>query len=86
MATLTGSLGVEAGESVPDDVIRICAVEFLTEKCKEHGEVDRSRRLGDHLVKIGLSRVLTKGGEHFYQVIFVNKAIPILVNHVEGFL
>lgn len=31
-------------------------------------------------------RDITKGGEHVVQVLFVNEAIPVLVDHVEGLL
>ena len=40
----------------------------------------------DHGVKDGLCRVLAQRGQHLYQVLLVNKAVPVLVDHVEGFL
>lgn len=39
---------VEAGEGVFDDILWVCAVEFLPKHGEEHGEVDGTRRLPHH--------------------------------------
>lgn len=55
---LTGSLLVEAGEGVADDVLWVGAVEPLPEHGEEHGEVDGSWSLGHHPLQVFIRGVL----------------------------
>lgn len=55
---LTCAFFVEAGKSVSDDILRICAVELLSKHGEEHGEVDGPRRFSHHSLQVVISRVL----------------------------
>ena len=54
-----GGIFVEAAECVPDNFLWIGAVEALTEKSKEHGEVDRPGSLVHHRLQILVSHLFT---------------------------
>jgi len=81
-----GAFGVEALESVEDDVLGVGSVELLTEEREEGGEVDVTGRLLDHVLEVGLWRVFAHGGEHTGKILLGDEAVTVLVDHVEGFL
>ena len=79
-------LRVKALERVLDNLLRIGAIEFLAEHCEEHGEVDRAGRLLDHALQVLLGDFLAKRGEHIVQVVTVDEAVAVLIDHVERLL
>lgn len=55
----TGSFLVEAGESVPDDILRVGSIEPFSKHSEEHGEVDGPRSFTHHPIQVIFRRVLT---------------------------
>ena len=82
----TRVVDVKAGERVLYDVLGVRAVQFLSKEGQEHGEIDRPRGLGGHLLQVLVGRVLAQWRHHFQEVVFVNIAVSILVDHVESLL
>ena len=58
----------------------------LPEHGEEHGEVDGAGRLPHHALQVVLGGVLAQAGQHVVQVLVVDEAVPVLVDHVEGLL
>ena len=77
---------VEACEGVDDDVLGVSAAELVAEQREEHGEVDWTRRLLDHCVQLLVGWVLAERRHHLDEVVFVNEAVAVLVDHVERLL
>jgi len=80
-----GAFGVEALESVEDNVFGVGSVELLTEEGEEGGEVDVARRLLDHVFEVRLWWVFTHRREHTGQIFLGDESVTVLVDHVEGF-
>merc|ERR1719447_2306844 len=43
-------------------------------------------RLAHHALQIVLGGVLAQAGQHVVQVLVIDEPVPVLVDHVEGFL
>jgi len=77
---------VKAGESVSNDVFRIGSLQPLSKQGEKHGEVDGTRSLVHHLVQVLITDLLSKRGQHVPEVIVIDEAVPVLVDHVESLL
>lgn len=77
---------VEASEGVSYDVFWIRTLESFTEESEKHGEVDGTRCLVHHLVQVLVTHLLSQGSQHILEIIVIDEPVPVLVNHVEGFL
>ena len=73
-----------SGQSRP--VFFLSNLKPLTKHGEEHGEVDGARGLPHHALQVVLGGVLAQAGQHVVEVLVVNKAVPVLVYHVEGLL
>lgn len=56
---ITCAFLVEAGESISDDVLGICAIQLLSKHCEEHGEVDGTWCFVHHGLKVFICGVFT---------------------------
>ena len=65
---------------------QLLTLEPLSEEGEEHGEVDGAGGLVHHALEVLVGRVLAEGGEHVVEVLLVDEAVPVLVDHVEGLL
>lgn len=77
---------VEAAEGVLDHILGIGALQPLAEEREEHGEVDGSGRFVHHAIEIVVRWVLAQRGQHVVQILLLDEAITVLVDHVEGLL
>jgi len=77
---------VEAAEGVLDHLLGVRSLKTFPKHGQEHREVDRTWSLVHHILEVVVSRVLAEGGEHVVQVLLVDEAVPVVVNHVERLL
>jgi len=77
---------VEATERVPDDFLGVSALEPFPEHCEEHSEVDWAGCLVHHVLQVLVGGVLAQRSQHVVEVLFVDEPVPVVVDHVEGFL
>jgi hypothetical protein len=81
-----GILLVKTPERVLYHILRVRALQSFTKQRQEHGEVDRAGRLVHHALQVVLGRVLAQRRQHVVQVLLLDEAVAVLVDHVEGLL
>jgi len=77
---------VKLKEGLHDGLLRVRATELLAEQVKEHGEVDGSGGLLDHLLQLLIWGDTTEAGVHFFEVLNTDDTITVGVDHLEGLL
>lgn len=77
---------VEAPEGILDHVLGIRTLQTFTEEGQEHGEIDGTRGLIHHALQVVVRWILAEGRKHVVQVLLLDEAVPVLVDHVEGLL
>lgn len=75
---------VKAAECIFDHVLGIGALQPLAEQRQEHGEIDGARRLVHHPLQILVGRAFAQRRQHIVQVLLLDEAVAVLVDHVEG--
>jgi len=79
-------LVVEHAEGLSDGVLRVGSAQLLAEEVEEHGEVDGSGGVLQHLVQLGIGGDTAQVGVHVLQVLNVDDAVTVLVDHGERLL
>jgi len=77
---------IEASERIFYHVLGIGSLKSFAEQSEKHGEVDLTRSLVHHRLKIVVVYILAKGSKHVLQIVFVDESIVVLINEAECLL
>jgi len=77
---------VVLSECVENDLLVVGALRTIAENGQEHGEIDGSRRLGDHRVELVFRAQSAERVERLTDVVLRDEAILVLIDHLERLL
>merc|ERR1719348_614585 len=75
---------IKTTKSILYNLLWISSLQSFTKHCQEHREVNWTRSLSHHSLKVILCRILAKTGQHVMEIFMINETISVLINHVES--
>lgn len=76
---LTCSFLIEAGKCIPDNFLRVCAIELLSKHGEEHGEVNGPGSFIHHGLQVFISWVLSCVREKMCSRLFKNVCLKYIL-------